>query len=412
MAKKPRTKKKPSIVLVKDPKSHRVLWRINKQTRRGTYKLDPKSAQYQYVRSIALNGFVALPSGLRRDGGGLPSRGYLLLRQLSTDLGNYRLAIDAVRPTSVQRQRGARSVVINHKDLRLLLSALRTINARRFEEQRSEVVASLHRWSPRIFRKPPKSADAYRADTLARILGAKDVTKRLSAQDVDSLGKFFPRFLRQYEDRIRGVDKLIAVSKNKRAAEVVYVGKIIKEYERRLRASAHNEQAWQDFLREYILIFNSNYANTLEKESISLRGRYPDFLMIDAYNYLDIYEIKKPNTPLLRKDGSRGNYYWSTELAKAISQVENYIAYAERNADTLQSEIKRHKGIEVRVMKPRGIIIAGTRAQLKGSEIIEDNLRLLNNSLKNIEVILYDELLANLKNFLARLRKESQDQAT
>jgi len=405
MAKK--TKKKPAVLIVKDPKTRRVLWRINKQTRRGMYNLNPAKGQHQYVRRIVLSGFAALPSGLRRDGGGLPSRGYLLLKQLATDLGNYRLAIDAAKPSSITRQRGTHSIVINHKDLRLLLSALRTINARRFEEQRSEVLTALHRWIPRTFRKPPKRADSYRGDTLARLLSARDIAKKLSPQDVDSLGKFFPQFLRQYEDRIKGVEKLIAVTKNKKAAEVVYVGKIIKEYERRLRAGTHKEQAWQDFLREYILIFNSNYANTLEKESISLHGRYPDFLMIDAYNYLDIYEIKKPNTPLLKKDKSRGNYYWSAELAKAISQVENYIAYAERNADTLQNEIRKRKGIEVRVMKPRGIIIAGTRAQLKGSEVIEDNLRLLNNSLKNVEVILYDELLASLKNFLTRLRKEA-----
>ena len=47
----------------------------------------------------------------------------------------------------------------------------------------------------------------------------------------------------------------------------------------------------------------------------------------------------------------------------------------------------------------------GTRKQLKG-ELMEDNFRLLNNSLKNIEVILYDELLSNLKNFLKRIKKD------
>ena len=154
---------------------------------------------------------------------------------------------------------------------------------------------------------------------------------------------------------------------------------------------------------QFILIFNTNYASSLEKESIALQGKYPDFLLIDAYNYLDIYEIKKPSTQLLKKDGSRGNYYWDVEIAKAISQVENYIAYADRHGSGLREDIKKRKGIDIRVLKPRGFIIAGQRSQLQG-EIMEGNFRLLNSGLKNVEVILYDELLDNLRSFLKRLK--------
>ena len=90
-----------------------------------------------------------------------------------------------------------------------------------------------------------------------------------------------------------------------------------------------------------------------------------------------IYEIKKFTTNLLRKDESRGNYYWDVEIAK---------------------------GIDVRVMKPRAFIIAGHREQLT-NETTEDNFRILNRALKNVEIVLYDELLDNVKNFLKRLRK-------
>src|ERR1700679_3590419 len=175
---------------------------------------------------------------------------------------------------------------------------------------------------------------------------------------------------------------------------------------RKLRKSARaqNEHSWQEFLRDYILLFNSNYATVLEKENIAILGtRFPDFILIDAYSYLDIYEIKKPTTNLLKKDKSRGNYYWGVELTKAISQVENYISHADRNGPQLCAEIKRQKGREVRVIKPRGFIIAGTRSQLT-DEIMEDNFRLLNNSLKNLSIILFDELLNNLKNFLSKLK--------
>lgn len=217
------------------------------------------------------------------------------------------------------------------------------------------------------------------------------------------MGAFFPGFLTHFAAKITAPKKLLALSKTREVAEVIYLDKIIKEFERRLKRKAQNENSWQAFLREYILIFNTNYASSLEKESIALQGKYPDFLLIDAYNYLDIYEIKKPNTLLLKKDESRGNYYWDVEIAKAISQVENYIAYADRHGSELREDIKKRKEIDIRVLKPRGFIIAGQRSQLQG-KIMEDNFRLLNRGLSNVELILYDELLDNLRGFLKRLK--------
>lgn len=167
------------------------------------------------------------------------------------------------------------------------------------------------------------------------------------------------------------------------------------------------ESSWQVFLREYILLFNTNYTDFIEKANIQILGtKFPDFMLIDVYNYLDIYEIKKPSTNLLKEDSSRGNYYWDVEIAKAISQVENYIHSINKSSASFREEVKRSKKLDIRVVKPRGIIIAGTSNQFKGNEIIEDNFRLLNRSLKNVEIIMYDELLTNLKIFLARLMME------
>ena len=61
--------------------------------------------------------------------------------------------------------------------------------------------------------------------------------------------------------------------------------------------------------------------------------------------------------------------------------------------------------MEARIIRPRGFIIAGRRTQLI-SEVMEDNFRLLNDSLKNISIILFDELLAGLKSFLSKLKTD------
>lgn len=404
MPRKTKPGKNPNLLSHSDSKSKELVYQLDTKRRRGKYFLRP-NGQSKWVANITLSGFDRLPSGLKKNGGGFPSGGYLLLRYLSDKFKGYKLTIDAEKASGIQKSNGRYAVILNHGDLRQILRVLRAVNSEFYDQRRSEVYGFLSQCFPKRFKAAKKDKTAYGGGELARILDKRNLIKNLTPQDIESLGGFFPEFLKQYGDRLKGQKKLLAFADSKRAVEVVYVQKVIRRYERKLRAKSHNEQAWQDFLREYILLFTTNYASTLEKESIAFKGKYPDFLLIDAYNYLDIYEIKKPNTNLLKKDKSRGNYYWDTELAKAISQVENYIATAERNGPGLREEIRKHKGIDVRVLKPRGFIIAGERKQLKG-EPMEDNFRLLNNSLKNVEVILYDELLSNLKIFLRRIKKD------
>jgi hypothetical protein len=397
---------KPETYFLYTPKPRRLVCRIHRPTKRGTYyllkPLQRRRGQHEYVGQISLSGFTSLPSGLKRDGSGIPSSGYLVLKSLSENLGKFKLTLDSSANTSLDKDK----VVLNHEELRILLRKTRTIKAERFREISGTVQSFLHSGFPSTFEKPESGLDAeYRPNTIADVLKKSQALNKLSKDDVVAVGEFFPEFIQKYGAVGSGKKKLFILSDSKRATEVVYVRKIIADFERRLATKTQSEQAWQDFLRDYILLFNSNYATVLEKENIAVLGtRFPDFILIDAYSYLDIYEIKKPTTNLLRKDESRGNYYWDVELTKAISQVENYISHADRNAGQLCAEIKRQKEREVRVIKPRGFIIAGTRSQLK-DEIMEDNFRLLNNSLKNLSIILFDELLNNLTNFLSKLKR-------
>jgi len=396
---------KPDTYSLYTTKPKRLVCRIHRATKTGTYfLLKPnrrRGGQHDYLAQISLLGFTALPSGLRRDGNGLASSGYLLLKSLSEKLGKFSLTLDHSANTSIE----GTQVVLNHEDLRTLLRKIRGIKAERFRELSGTVQEFLHSGLPSTFEKPIGNLDSdYRPNTIADVLKKGQSLDRLSKDDIAAMGDFFPEFINKYGAVGSGKKRLFILSGSKKATEVVYVRKIIADFERRLSARAQNEHSWQEFLRDYILLFNSNYATVLEKENIAILGtRFPDFILIDAYSYLDIYEIKKPTTNLLKKDKSRGNYYWGVELTKAISQVENYISHADRNGPQLCAEIKRQKGREVRVIKPRGFIIAGTRSQLT-DEIMEDNFRLLNNSLKNLSIILFDELLNNLKNFLSKLK--------
>jgi hypothetical protein len=381
-----------------------VVCRISRDTARGEYILKPDVPQSQYVDKIALDGFRALPAGLKRSGAGLTSsNGYLILRMLSGKFGPFSMTLRATGDTRITKHGSKYHIDLGHGDLRAIQTTLSRIGSEKFKEQQNAVHAHCKGLFPGHFEEPPADPLLYTGGTLASVLSKRDILKQMSPRDIEELNRFFPLFIKKHGASLTGAEKLIALSKSKEAVEVIFLNRIVKRFEQSL-SKRLAESRWQRFLSDYILIFNSNYARVLPKESVSLHGSYPDFILLDAYNYLDIYEIKIPQALLLRKDKSHNTYYWSPEMSRAISQTENYIAQAERGGSLLKEEIKTQKGIDIRVLKPRGFIIAGTRTQLK-NESMQNCFRLLNNGLTNIEIILYDDLLNNLRTFLARIKE-------
>jgi hypothetical protein len=385
-----------------------VVCKIDRQAAKGEYNLRADVPQGKYVATIYLDGFRTLPPGLRRNGTGLTSNsGYLILKSLSDTLGTYKLTLHANAFTQISKSDASYHVRLNHKDFREIQATLQRIGNERFTEQQGAVAAHLKALFPKEFKKATGDLLRYKPGTLAGILSKKGVIKGLSQKDIDRLHKLLPDFLRKHGASGTGSERLLALSKSKRAVEFLYLDKIVQQFEKNLKKRL-SENTWQRFLSDYILIFNSNYARALEKESVSLHGSHPDFILIDAYNYLDIYEIKLPGTQLLRFDKSHKNYYWSPDIAMAISQTENYLAQAESSSSLLKQDLRLRKQVDVRILRPRGFIIAGTRRQLK-DEAMQNNFRLLNGALSNVEILLYDDLLASLKAFMERIRGASVD---
>ena len=126
--------------------------------------------------------------------------------------------------------------------------------------------------------------------------------------------------------------------------------------------------------------------------------QFPDFGVVTADDYLDLIEIKLPKTPLLSFDSSHNSYYWSSHLAKAIAQVESYIQSVTTSSDAIIVAIGKLSGIQLKIAKPRGIVIAGNSAQFDGEPRKADFFRMLSEGLKNVEVIPYDELARRLRN--------------
>ena len=230
-------------------------------------------------------------------------------------------------------------------------------------------------------------------------MGDESVFEQLSKADIETIANIYSKIAEESEVSFSSIG---IAKESKDRNERVYLESVISEFENRLGNSRLSESDWQRFLQQYILLFNTSYVHTIEKLSVDIRGKYPDFILVNVYGYLDVYEIKKPSTNLLKHDSSRNNYYWDSEISKAIIQTEQYIQMLIKKAADVREIIEEKHGIDVKVVRPRGYIVVGNSEQFADKRM-EDDFRLLASSLKNVDIILYDELMNNLKNLLGRL---------
>ena len=310
------------------------------------------------------------------------------------------LCIAGDRDSSIRKNQKTVKVTLNHNDLRALNNGYRGLRQERNQDLRELVDAFLQKIFPKVFKGFAKEFTSYAPGTLARILSTPELLDHLSVNDRKAVQEFIPGFVKGMDFSLRSTNNITFAKEGLGATQTIYLGKVVEEYERKLKTKS-TENTWQKLLRQHILILLHSYSTVIEKQSVELDGKYPDFMLIDPYGYLDIYEIKKPQTAILNFDKSRNNHYWSVEACKAISQVENYIDMTTRSGLELAEKVRRSLGQQIKIVRPRGFIIAGMRAQLK-TEKMQEDFRVLNDSLKNIDIIFYDDLLENIKAMLSR----------
>lgn len=225
------------------------------------------------------------------------------------------------------------------------------------------------------------------------------ILPRLSNEDREAMNKFLPEYVSS--------ESLNVVNLLKATTQIKTLKELATDLKGALEES-YSENWWQTYIRRNILIIQQGYISEIEKMNVAIGDtKYPDFMLVTHDNYLDILEIKKPTTPLLRKDTSRHNYFWDVEIAKAIIQSENYIEHVQHHADTVRNYIRDKFGIELKVVRPRGIILSGDTRKFSGPKE-RDDFRLLCQSTKNIVFVTYDELFNRLENYIKVLEEHSK----
>jgi len=388
-------------------KSNFCVYEVYRKSNKTVYHLRDK---IKHLSNITLEGFQGLPSGLylNKNGYGFGKKGIFLLSALKDNLAAAKileLTISQKKSKKIQKGMHKVSVTLPLIDVKNLLVRLGRINEDNNNELRSAVASFLSTKFPKEVRISADDFDEYKGGEVAALLRRKRVAQKLNEEDLESLNSFFPKiFEGSLKGKKRGIKtgRATLIKNTKTITDRIFLDEVIKEFEANLAKKAISENDWQKFLSEKVFRFMANYVTSIEKQNVSISVSYPDFVLVDVYGFVDVFEIKKHDTPLLSLDEDHDNYYWKSDISKAIAQIENYTDEIVRNSDDYIRAVKRKKTIDIRVVRPRGYIIAGTSKQFANKKESAD-FRKLGSSLKNINFILYDELLENLKNLRSKL---------
>lgn len=329
------------------------------------------------------------PSGLKTDG--TIALGKHILEALTPKFERFRWILT---PTTdgITVERGITRVRMSKPTL----SRMQRENMERSRDIKTDIVRNfLSLAYPQHFSDAVPSA--YVPGTLAGVI-KPGIVPRLTGDDKQAVIDFLPAFLAS--------ESAAAVSELNAVAQITSLQELAADLEREMQRS-HPESWWQGYIKANILLMQQGYIKAIEKMNVAIGDtRFPDFCLITHDNYLDVLEIKKPDTEMLKFDKSRGNYFWDAEVTKAIIQVENYIEQISNKADSVRSHLKDKHGLEIKAVRPRGIILAGD-ARSFSEHKQRDDFRLLSQGIKSLSVLTYDELLARLNNYVRVLEEYS-----
>ncbi|MCF7819819.1 DUF4263 domain-containing protein [Candidatus Gracilibacteria bacterium] len=174
------------------------------------------------------------------------------------------------------------------------------------------------------------------------------------------------------------------------------------------------ESCWQLYFDRYLRLLLMNYKEFYSQFVFKEMKGYdketrPDFLAVDIYNNIDIIEIKTHRTILFRKEQGRDSYYPSADLNKSIFQLNKYMDLKSENIDTEKIENAYTKALieNDKIYRPRGILIVSSKDHITSEQTddeltarLEKEIKKLKTTYNNIDIVLFDELIQNLENYV------------
>lgn len=152
-----------------------------------------------------------------------------------------------------------------------------------------------------------------------------------------------------------------------------------------------NEHDMHPFLKENFWIFGPHYIATKKEQKIGLNHRI-DLLLEREDGYFDIVELKGTKAPVFSRKRLSG------DSKNAVSQMITYLHKCDKLYSFHLSELKMD------ILKPNGYIVIGRKESedQKVVEEIEENLRVYNAYLVNMQIMTYDQLYETSKQIIKK----------
>ncbi|MBS1762293.1 MAG: DUF4263 domain-containing protein [Bacteroidetes bacterium] len=266
----------------------------------------------------------------------------------------------------------------------------------------------------------------------------RDFDKYLNESDIKSLQKLSEKLIKLevFEpDFIKGLDNYFIKQK---LQEIISLGREIldlksddiktstaKKVSKKISPDKEIKQLesfWQVYFQKYLLHLIFSYRELFPKIKFSVDSekKYPDFVGINHYWGVDIIEIKHHLLPVLRYDKSHKNYAFSSDLSKAIIQCMNYMdaLIQEKMTQKFKTEIfdeLDNSVLNKNIHRPTAVIIISSKDRLVKTnkplsveelEKINRDFTKLRNSLNNIKILTFDEILDMADNYQSNIFKE------
>lgn len=390
------------MIVEKKNKDGIVIWKVDKLNKSYEYCFQLDCAQSKIIKKLIFNGYTKQPTSLNANGYGYSRAMKPFVFILEEYFGTIeKLEISDIKKTSLSTRNKKIYIVINKIAYESFLANCNEI----YKENSKRIKEVSYNGLQVLFPKhlPKLEIQPYKKNTISKILQNDDIINSLSLKDIEDIAHIIPKIMDKSTSLKKEVLNKLLFEDISNKAKKIQLTNIISTYENLLSKKTQKENDWQQFLKENMLFFNSSYINLIEKQNISLGIALPDFLLIDQFQFIDIFEIKRPDFDCLKYDSSHDNFFWSEETSKAIAQVEKYIYEIELNAANLMKTL-REEGLDVKIIRPRGFILIGKRESLD-SKKKENAFRILERSLTNIQIIFYDDFLNSIKNKYSIINK-------
>lgn len=275
--------------------------------------------------------------------------------------------------------RPEKSVSLIESEARQLLSSLRD-HLRVAEEGQSDgdyVLIRVSEGTAALGEHDP----AMVAKALASVLAQEDIAKHLAETEltVEMVGAF---------------RSAIRLSEMRSAVE---------ELRNALGGGETAEQYYQDWCERHTWAFGNAYVVRDAVREISPGDSLDVLLPTVISGYRDLVELKRPDANVLFYDESHRNYYFASDMSKAIGQCHRYLDVLHEAA---ANGLRDHP--EIVAYHPRATVVAGRSLDWEAEKLRA--LHGLNRRLHGISIMTYDQLLAQGERLLQMLTAAPADE--